>query len=175
MLPLYLKALHLIFIVTWFAGLFYIVRLFIYHAEAESKEEHERSVLQNQYKIMEKRLWYGITWPSMVLALVFGLWLAEIKTLWLNPWFQAKLVLVLLLLLYHLECGRIYLSFQKGRIHRTPQWLRYWNEAATLFLIAIVFLAILKSTLDLYWGLGGLAGITIFLGLAIYIYKKLRK
>ena len=174
-MPLYLKALHLIFIVTWFAGLFYIVRLFIYHAEAESKEEHERSVLQNQYKIMEKRLWYGITWPSMVLALVFGLWLAEIKNLWLDPWFQAKLVLVFLLFLYHLECGRIYLNFQKGRIHRSPQWLRYWNEAATLFLIAIVFLAILKSTLDLYWGLGGLAGITICLGLSIYIYKKLRK
>ena len=107
-MPLYLKALHLIFIVTWFAGLFYIVRLFIYHAEAESKEEHERSVLQGQYKIMEKRLWYGITWPSMVLALVFGLWLAEVNNLWFSPWFQAKLVLVLLLLLYHLECGRIY-------------------------------------------------------------------
>ena len=70
----YLKALHIIFVVTWFAGLFYIVRLFIYHSEAESKPEPERSILQKQYKLMEKRLWYGITWPSMILTITFGSW-----------------------------------------------------------------------------------------------------
>ena len=70
----YVLSLHIIFIVTWFAGLFYIVRLFIYHTEAEAKPEPEKSILQNQYKIMEKRLWYGITWPSLVLTLIFGPW-----------------------------------------------------------------------------------------------------
>jgi putative membrane protein len=175
LLPLYLKALHLIFVVTWFAGLFYIVRLFIYHAEAESKPEHERTVLQSQYKIMEKRLWLGITWPSMALTLIFGLWLGEVNNLWVSPWFHAKLGLVFLLVLYHLECGRISVRFQKNQIHRSSQWLRYWNEVATLFLFAIVFLAILKNTLDLYWGFGVLAGITFLLLGAVYIYKKARK
>ncbi len=81
----YIKPLHVIFIVTWFAGLFYIVRLFIYHTEAETKPEPEKSILQTQYKLMEKRLWYGITWPSMILTLVFGSWL-----LWLNPYFLSE-------------------------------------------------------------------------------------
>ena len=70
----YALALHIIFVVTWFAGLFYIVRLFIYHTEAEQKAEPEKSILQTQYKLMEKRLWYGITWPSMILTLIFGPW-----------------------------------------------------------------------------------------------------
>lgn len=111
----------------------------------------------------------------MVLALIFGLWLGEVNNLWVSPWFHAKLALVLLLVLYHLECGRIYSRFQKNHIHRSSQWLRYWNEVATLFLFAIVFLAILKNTLDLYRGFGVLAGITVLLLGAVYIYKKVRK
>ncbi|MDR9488704.1 CopD family protein, partial [Salibacter sp.] len=71
---LYIKALHIIFVVTWFAGLFYIVRLFIYHTEAEQRSEPEKSILQSQFRLMEKRLWYGITWPSAVLTMIFGIW-----------------------------------------------------------------------------------------------------
>ena len=124
---------------------------------------------------MEKRLWLGITWPSLVLTLIFGLWLGEVNNLWGSPWFHAKLALVFLLVLYHLECGRLYVRFQKDQIQRSPQWLRYWNEVATLFLVALIFLAVLKNTLDLYWGTGVLAVITILLGGAVYIYKKMRK
>ena len=175
MVALYLKALHIIFVVTWFAGLFYIVRLFIYHTEAEELPEQEKTILQNQYKVMEKRLWYGITWPSLVLTLVFGLWLAEVNNLWVSPWFHAKMGLVVGLITYHLKCGAIYSQLQNNIVNHSSQWLRYWNEGATLFLFSIVFLAILKSSLSLYTALTYMVGLIAVLFLGIYLYKKARK
>jgi len=172
MLPLYLKALHLIFVVTWFAGLFYIVRLFIYHTEAEQKDEEEKKILQSQYKIMERRLWYGITWPSMVGTVAFGIWLAAINNLWLNPWFHIKMALVFGLILYHLQCGRIYRQLANDQFKYSGFKLRLWNEMATLFLVSIVFLAVGKSMLDVFWGIVILLGIGLLLFLGIRIYKK---
>ena len=98
---LYIKALHIIFIVTWFAGLFYIVRLFIYHAEAEKKEEPAKSILQEQYRLMEKRLWYIITWPSAILASIFAFWMLYDQPMFLSmPWMHVKLTFVLALYFY---------------------------------------------------------------------------
>src|ERR1700733_1607552 len=105
----YILPLHIIFVVTWFAGLFYIVRLFIYHTEAEKKAEPEKSILQNQYKIMERRLWYGITWPSMILTYVFGcLSLYNLYGWNVPPWLLVKLTFVFGLTLYHIQNHIIY-------------------------------------------------------------------
>ena len=173
---LYLKSLHIIFVVTWFAGLFYIVRLFIYHTEAEQKNEPERSILKNQFKLMEKRLWYGITWPSMILTWVFGLWLAYSMYEFDFPlWLLIKLGFVVGLSFYHLRCGIIFYQLKFDQVKMSSTQLRIWNELATLFLVAIVFLVVLKNMMDIMYGL---AGFFIFSGLlfaAIYIYKKKRK
>ena len=171
----YFKALHIIFIVTWFAGLFYIVRLFIYHTEAEQKTEPEKSILQTQYKLMEKRLWYGITWPSMVLTLIWGGCL-----LWVNPsllsqgYFILKLCFVGGLILYHFQCHVFFKQLQGDIVKSTSFKLRIWNEVATLFLVAIVFLIVLKSNTGFVWGMLGLIIFAATLMFAIKIYKKSR-
>lgn len=171
----YLKALHIIFVVTWFAGLFYIVRLFIYHREAMEMEEPRKSILIDQYSLMEKRLWYGITWPSAILTLIFGPTLLPsfmpIKT---EYWLHAKLFLVFLLFLYHLQCGRLYKALQRGESSWTSTKLRIWNEVSTLFLVAIVFLVILKDMASMGWGILGLVVFAGVLMLGIRFYKKVR-
>jgi putative membrane protein len=171
----YLKALHIIFVVTWFSGLFYIVRLFIYHTEAENKKPQEKEILQSQFKIMEKRLWYGITWPSAILTLIFGSSLIRYHLpLAGNPWLIIKLFFVSLLFLYHLQCGRIFQDLQNNKILHSSKNLRIWNEIATLFLVAIVFLVVLKSALSMVYGLVGLVIFSALLMLAIRIYRKTR-
>ncbi|HEX8516612.1 MAG TPA: CopD family protein [Bacteroidia bacterium] len=172
----YFKALHIIFIVTWFAGLFYIVRLFIYHTEAEIKTEPERTILQKQYKIMEKRLWYGITWPSMFLTLTFGGCL-----LWVNPafltqaYFILKLAFVGALIIYHFQCHVYFTQLQSDIVRSTSFKLRIFNEVATIFLVAIVFLIVLKSNTGFIWGMLGLVVFAVTLMLAIKLYKKSRE
>lgn len=173
---LYLKALHIIFVVTWFAGLFYIVRLFIYHSEAESKTEPERSILQQQYKIMERRLWYGITWPSMVLTYIFGFWLAySMFGIKFPAWLLLKFSVVFGLTLYHLQCGAMHGKFQKGIVKYSSFKLRLWNEVATLFLIAIIFIVVLKGQGSWWWGVIGLVIFAALLMLAINVYKRRRE
>lgn len=172
---LYIKALHLIFVVTWFAGLFYIVRLFIYHVEAHSEEDNVRVILQTQYKLMEKRLWYGITWPSMILTVIFGLWLAYERGLFYSPWLHIKFALIAGLIFYHLYCGKILKQLAQDQITYTSNFLRIWNEVATLFLVSIVFLAVLKNTVSWVWGVAGLLGFTLLLLLGIKIYKSIRE
>ncbi|MDX5397037.1 MAG: CopD family protein [Hymenobacteraceae bacterium] len=169
----YVKALHIIFVVTWFAGLFYIVRLFIYFREAADKPEPERSILQNQYKIMQKRLWYGITWPSAILTLIFGLWILYLYGS-VPGWLAWKLFFVVGLFAYHLHCHTIFKRQQRGDVRYSSNTLRIWNEVATLFLVSIVFLVVLKSSLSMLWGLLGLVLFSVILMLAINIYKKLR-
>src|SRR5262249_4073203 len=137
---LYIKALHIIFIVTWFSGMFYVVRLFIYNTEASEKAGPDREILQAQFRIMIKRLWLGITWPSALLTIIFGPWV------WIMlgqtpKWLMVKLIFVLLLYLYHLSLHVIYREQQKGIFRFSSQKLRIWNETATLLLFAIVFLA----------------------------------
>ncbi len=174
----YIKALHIIFVITWFSGLFYIVRLFVYHAEARKRPETERDVLQKQYKIMERRLWYYIAWPSMILAVFFGIWLAVSMfsdTFSKAYWLLLKLGLVFGLVLYHLRCHTLYKALQNDTDSHSGTWFRLWNEVATLFLFAIVFLAVLKDTSNWLWGLGGLVIIAGLMMMVIRFYKRIRE
>lgn len=172
---LYIKSLHIIFVVTWFAGLFYIVRLFIYHVEADEKPEPEKSILINQFKVMQKRLWYGITWPSMILTSIFGGWLLFLMPGYLKmPFMHLKLTFVVLLIVYHFLCGFMFNQLKNDVVKYTSNQLRMWNEVATLFLVAIVFLIVLKSSLSMVWGVVGLVIFTGILMLAIRIYKRIR-
>ncbi len=171
---LYLKALHIIFVVTWFAGLFYIVRLFIYQTEANDKAEPNRSVLVNEYKRISKLLWYYITWPSAVITLFFGLSLLMLYPEW-PVWLFVKLCLVGLLYVYHFLCHRIYQQLRKNEYPMTSLQLRLWNEGATVLLVSIVFLVVLKSTLDMTFGLLGLVIFAVILMSAIHLIKKFRR
>jgi putative membrane protein len=175
---LYFKALHLIFIVTWFAGLFYIVRLFIYMMEAhEGAAEPARTVLLKQYKIMSKRLWYGITWPSAILTLLMGLSLLFSFGYHHNMpgWLWVKLGFVAGLYAYHFYCQRLFLKLQNDEPIWSSQKLRLWNEVATIFLISIIFLVVLRSTLSMVYGIIGLIFFSAILMLAIRMYKKVRE
>lgn len=171
----YVKALHLIFIVTWFAGLFYIVRLFIYQTEALEKPEQEQQILKPQLDLMARRLWYIITWPSAVLTLIFGFWVLTYRWEYLKLEFmQAKLIFVFLLYVYHGYSQVLFQELQAGKARWTSTQLRLWNELSTLLLFAIVFLIVLKNTLSMLWGMLGLVGLSLVLLLAIKLYKKHR-
>ncbi|MEM6522982.1 MAG: CopD family protein [Bacteroidota bacterium] len=172
----YIKALHIIFIVTWFAGLFYIVRIFIYQTEASQKIEPDRSILVNEYKRNAARLWLGITWPSAVFTFFLGFSLVWQQPSYLSQgYMHVKLTMVLMLYIYHGICHRIYLEQKKDIYKHTSQKLRFWNEVATILLVGIVFLIVLKNTLSMVWGLVGLVIFTLVLVLAIRIYKKVRE
>ncbi len=167
----YVKAIHIIFVVTWFAGLFYIVRLFIYNREAQDKPDGEKIILQKQFGIMIKRLWFGITWPSCILTIIFGTWMLILYGSF-PTWLIIKVGFVIGLLLYHISLHFIFKQQSAGIFKYTSQQLRFWNEVATLFLIAIVMLVAVKSTLSLVWGLGGLVGFSLLLFIAIKVYRK---
>lgn len=172
----YLLALHIIFIVTWFAGLFYTVRLFIYHTEANAKKEPDRGILQNQYKIMMRRLWYGITWPSMVITLFLGTWMVVLNMSYLTQaYFIVKLCFVGGLLLYHMQCHVLYSDLQKNIFRWSSFALRMWNEVATIFLVAIVFIIVLKNNEGFIWGLLGLIVFSAAILGAVYLYRKSRE
>jgi protoporphyrinogen IX oxidase len=174
-LILYLKSLHIIFVVTWFAGLFYIVRLFIYHTEANAKPEPERSILINHFTGAERRLLYGITVPSMILTWVFGLWMAfEMFGTDFPSWLWLKLSFVAGLTLYHITCHIMMRNLHNGRFKYTSTQLRMWNEVTTLFLFAIVFIVVVKTGDWLRW-LTWLEGLAVALFGAILVYKRVRK
>ena len=171
----YIKSLHIIFVVTWFAGLFYIVRLFIYQTEAMERPEAERKILKPQLDLMARRLWTIITWPSAILTLIFGTWVLLYRWAYLEQGFmQAKLGFVLLLYIYHIFCHILFKELQNGRTRWTSTQLRLWNEASTLLLFAIVFLIVLKNTLSMAWGVLGLVGLSVSLMIGIKLYKKFR-
>ena len=172
----YIKALHVIFIVTWFSGLFYMVRLFVYNAEAAEKPEPEKSILQGQYKIMIRRLWMGITWPSAILTLILGPWVMGLYTNGgtIPAWLWIKLGFVVGLYAYHFSLQAIYRQQMRGIFKWTSQRLRVWNEVATIFLVAIVMLVVVKQRMSWIWGLAGLFGFVIVLMSAIRIYKTVR-
>ncbi len=173
---LYVKSLHIIFVVAWFASLFYLVRLFIYNAEAQSKDEIARPILTRQFSIMQNRLLFIIGWPSAVATFIFGFWMIWLNTAYLSmPWMWLKLCSVFLLLLYHIQCHRINREQQAG-IYRCGSFkLRLFNEVATLLLIAIVFLVVLKSNSDFVKGMLGTIVVGVLLFLAAYYYKQKRK
>jgi protoporphyrinogen IX oxidase len=173
MLYNYVKALHIIFIVTWFSGMFYIVRLFIYNTEAGEKQGVEKEILQKQFGIMIKRLWLGITWPSAILTVIFGGWITSMYTA-IPQWLWIKLGFVAGLYAYHFTLQKIYSDEMKGIFKYTSNQLRLWNEVATIFLIAIVTIVTVKDNMSWLWGIIGLALFTIALMSAIKIYKIIR-
>ena len=171
---LYLKGLHIIFIVTWFAGLFYIVRLFIYNAEANEKSEPEKSILKNQFTIMIKRLWLGITWPSAIITLILGPLLIYINPAILDTWLWIKIAFVVGLYLYHYTLHILYKQQKGDTFKYGSQQLRIWNEVATVFLISIVMLVVVRQSLSVVWSLLGLILFVIIIMSAIKIYKLAR-
>jgi putative membrane protein len=171
----YIKALHLIFVITWFAGLFYIPRLFIYHIEAWAKPEPQKSILSDQLKIMTKRLWYIITWPSAILATLFAIWLLILVPTWLQmPWMHVKLLFVLLLFAYHFKCHHIFKQMQRDKITWTSNQMRLWNEVSTLILFAVTFLVIVKDAFNWIYGVVGIFLLAAMLMLGVKIYKRIR-
>jgi len=173
---LYIKALHVIFVVCWFAGLFYMVRLFIYTKEANDKDEPARSILVTQLTLMQKKLWFIITWPSFIGTFIFGGWMLILNPAILTfPWMWLKLIFVGLLALYHLQCHAYYKQQKEGIFKTSSFKLRLFNELATVFLVAIVFLIIVRSTGGLVWGMLGLFIFASLLMGGVYIYKKQRK
>ena len=172
----YIKALHIIFVVTWFAGLFYIVRLFIYQVETLEKTEQEKSILLPQLNLMAHRLWYIITWPSAVLTLILGFWVLYYRWGYMQLGFMhAKLGFVLVLYIYHMICHKIFKDLQNGKAKWTSTQLRMWNELSTLLLFAIVFLIVLKSLISVVWGIVGLLTLSALMMLGIKWYKKMRE
>jgi putative membrane protein len=170
---LYIKALHIIFIVTWFSGMFYIVRLFVYNTEANERPEPERSILLKQLKLMTKRLWLGITYPSAILTLGFGTYLWYLYGV-TPQWLMIKLAFVVGLYVYFFTLDMIFRQQMKNIFKYTSQQLRIWNEVATIFLIAIVMLVVVKESMSVVWGLIGLFLFIIILMSAIKIYKTIR-
>jgi putative membrane protein len=140
---LWVKAFHIIFMVTWFSGLFYLPRLFVYHAQSTDKISDDR------FKIMERKLFFGIMTPGAVLTLVFGLWELSYGPQSYLPflWFHAKITLVILLILFHLYLGKLLWNFKQGRNHHSDVFYRWINEIPVFFLIAIVILVVVKP-----WG-----------------------
>jgi putative membrane protein len=171
----YLKSLHLIFVITWFAGLFYIPRLFIYHIEANSKPKDQKEILIEQFKIMTKRLWLIITWPSAILATGFGIALFVLHPFLLEEkYMRVKLIFVFLLILYHIKTHLIYKELQNDKINYSSNFMRYWNEGATIILFSVVFLITLKSATSWIFGVLGIISLSLFLTLGIKLYKKAR-
>ena len=149
-------------------------RFFIYNTEAGERTEVEKNILRVQFGIMMKRLWYGITWPSAILTLVFGGWMWYLLDS-LPQWLLIKLCFVMVLYLYHFTIHIIYKQQAKGIFKYTSQQLRIWNEVATILLVAIVMLVVVKQNISVVWGIAGLILFVIILMSAIRIYKLIRE
>lgn len=172
----YIKSLHLIFIITWFAGLFYIPRLFVYQIEAFHKPSPDKEILGTQLKLMAKRLWNIITWPSAILATIFAIWLLVLQPFWLQQqWMHVKLAFVLLLFVYHLKTHQYYKQLQRDEVKKTSNYMRLWNEGATFILFAVVFLVILKNAINWIFGVFGILILGILLMLGFKMYKNFRE
>ena len=172
---LYIKAVHVIFVVSWMAGLFYVVRLFIYHTEAKERPEAEQKILFPQFEMMQRKLFNIITTPAMVLTLLAGIVMVYINPFLLTQsWLQVKLGFVLGLIVYHFICQNLMQQLRKGIFKFTSTQLRIWNEVATILLFAIVFLAVLKNAVDWIYGLVGLLVFSLIIMSAVKIYKYYR-
>lgn len=172
----YIKALHIIFMVTWFAGLFYMPRLFVYQVEANEKPSPDREILGKQLRLMAKRLWKIITGPSLVLCSLFAFLMLHISPGLLNaPWMQIKLGFVILLYIYHAKTWSIHKQLQNGEYKYSSKFMRIWNEGATLILFAVVFLAVTKSATHWVYGVLGIIGLGVLLMLGIRLYRKIQE
>jgi putative membrane protein len=178
MVYLWLKAFHIIGVVSWFAGLFYHGRLFVYHAEALAEPEPKRGILSQQYALMESRLYRIIMTPAMVLTILTGLGMLALPAgrAWLpEPWLHAKLLLVALLVGLHVYSKRVMTAFAEGRMRRTAEWFRLFNEGPTLILVAVTILAVFKSAIP-WGGLGAaLTALAVLIVLGYRAYARHRR
>lgn len=172
----YFLSVHIIFVVSWMAGLFYSVRLFIYHTEANDRPELEKHILQKEFEKIEGRLWNIITIPAMVLTVLAGSLMLYTRPAYFSAdWMQVKLGFVVLLLIYHFICQNIMKQLRSGIFKYSSNQLRLWNEVATILLVAIVFTVILKSAVDWVYGLVGLIAFSAVIMTAVKIYKRYRE
>lgn len=172
---LWFKAFHIIGIVVWFSGLFYLVRLFVYHAETEQHPEPARGILKKQYEIMEKRLYKLITTPAIIVALTMALGIIYTEPEVIKEgWLQVKLVLVSALIAYHFYCGWLLKQLAKNSCIWKSQQFRILNEVPTVFLVAIVLLAVFKNNLPLNSAMSLLAALIAVIVGVIHIYAKNR-
>ena len=170
------KALHIVGFTAWFAGLFYLVRMFVYHREAFDKASPEREVLIKQFNLMEWRVYKFICNPAMILTWSFGAAMLVYNPAYLKmPWIHVKLTLVFLLSGYHHSCKSIIKKLEKGESKYSSFQLRLMNEVPTLFLIGIVFMAVLRDTANYLYVFGGLFLFGILLYLSAKAYKKKRE
>ena len=138
---LWVKSLHIIFMVTWFAGLFYLPRLYVYHAMSDDHVSRER------FKIMEYKLYFGITTPGCILTITFGIWTMfyfGLNTYAGQAWLPLKLILVSVLVIYHVYCGKLLFDFKNDRNRHSHVWYRWFNEVPVIFLICIIMLAVVR-------------------------------
>lgn len=171
----YIKSLHLIFVITWFAGLFYVPRLFVYQIEAFHKPSPDKEILGKQFKIMAKRLWFIITWPSAILAVTFAVLLLVLRPYLLEfSWMQVKLGFVALLIIYHLKTHQYFKQLQNDIVKKSSSFMRIWNEGATFILFAVIFLVLLKSAINWVFGVIGIIVLGILLMLGFKLYKNIR-
>ena len=172
----YIKSLHLIFVITWFAGLFYIVRLFVYQIEASQKPSPDKEIIGEQLKLMARRLWFIISWPSMILATGFAVWLLVLRPFYISDaWMQVKLGFVVLLIIYHIKCHLIFKDLQRDKVTYSSNFMRIFNEGATIILFAVVFLVILKNAINWIYGTIGLILFAIIIMLGFKLYKRIRE
>ncbi|TWR28750.1 CopD family protein [Mucilaginibacter achroorhodeus] len=173
----YVLAIHIIFVVCWMAGLFYMVRLFIYHTEAQEKPEPARTILSEQFELMERKLWWIITTPSMYLVVIAGALMIHLHKWYMiwPGWLIIKLLFVVGLLVYHFICQNKMKAMASGKFTWTSTQLRLWNELATIILFAIVFLVVLKNSLNWIFGVVGIIAFSVILMMAVKIYKRFRE
>ncbi|NND34568.1 MAG: protoporphyrinogen oxidase HemJ [Saprospiraceae bacterium] len=171
-----LKAIHIIGFVAWFAGLFYLVRLFVYHAEALSQSSPERDILSRQYSLMEKRLFNIITRPAMIITFVAGIAMLVLYKGYLQEgWMHIKLTLLILLAAYSERCSGIIKRLARGETPMQSRGFRIYNEVPTIFLIVIVILAVFKNQLSLVALISTIIGSIVIIGLFFFIYSKRRQ
>ena len=173
---LWFKALHIIGVIVWFSGLFYLVRLFIYHEESRSMEDELKIAFNNQYTLMEKRLANIITTPGMILALSMAICMVIMQPSWLSEkWLQIKISFVLGLVIYHYYCYKIMNALQNGTSNISAKNLRLLNELPTLLLFIIVLLVIFKNNFPTSIATWSVVGLIIFMLASIQLYAKIRK
>ena len=173
---LWFKTLHIVGVVVWFAGLFYLVRLFIYHVEAEELSAELREPFKAQYALMEKRLANIITTPGMVVAVTMAAGLLIAQPTWLHQtWMHAKLAFVAALLFYHWFCYRLMGQLQAGTCHWSGKQLRALNELPTLLLIIVVMLVVFKSSFPTGAATWFVVGLVVFMAASIQFYARWRR
>jgi putative membrane protein len=173
---LWFKTLHIVGVVVWFAGLFYLVRLFIYHREAEELDELLKGPFQTQYSLMERRLANIITTPGMVVAIAMAAGLLSVQPTWIHQgWLQVKLTFVAALLTYHWFCYRLMGQLDQGTCQWSPKQLRALNELPTLLLVIVVMLAVFKNQFPTSAATWFIAVLVVFMAGSIQFYARWRR